>query len=158
MIRLNKYNPTDFDVLNGYLLDNIQAQFTADIDYCINERKDLNDSDKIIVVITFEGMPVGFFVLDSGADKFTLTDNPNAVVIRSLSVNPKYQGKGIGKQAMTLVPDFLREYLPNINEIVLSVNCKNQTAYQVYKKAGYTDTGRKIDGPIGQQYVLNQKL
>lgn len=68
------------------------------------------------------------------------------------------QGKGIGKQAMALVANFLREYLPDSNEIILSVNCKNTAAYHVYQQVGYTDTGKIVDGPIGQQYVLNQKL
>ncbi len=59
---------------------------------------------------------------------------------------------------MELVPNFLREHLPDINEIALSVNCKNTVAYRIYQQAGYTDTGRKIGGPIGQQYVLSQSV
>ncbi len=158
MIKLRKYTPADFDALNSYRLDDAQAQFTADIDYCINERKDLADDNKTLVVIVFDDVPVGFFVLDVGVEKFTLTDNANAVLVRSLSVNPSYQGKGIGTQAMALVPDFLRAHLPNVDEIVLSVNCKNLTAYHTYLKAGYLYTGEKIDGPMGQQRVLHMTM
>ncbi len=62
MIALKKYTPTDFAALNSYRLEKHQAQFTADIDYCINERKDLDDSDRTIVVISFDATPAGFFV------------------------------------------------------------------------------------------------
>jgi N-acetylglutamate synthase-like GNAT family acetyltransferase len=37
-------------------------------------------------------------VLDFGKDKFELTDNESSVLVRSLSVNPQMQGRGIGKQ------------------------------------------------------------
>ncbi len=158
MIKLRKYALADFNALNSYRLDDAQAQFTADIDYCVNERQDLADDNKTLVVIVSGDEPVGFFVLDVGVEKFTLTDNANAVLVRSLSVNPSYQGKGIGTQAMALVPDFLREHLPNVDEIVLSVNCKNLTAYHIYLKAGYLYTGEKIDGPMGQQRILHMMI
>ncbi len=77
--------------------------------------------------------------MKKATNTLALTDNPNAVTLRSLSVNPQYQGKDIGKQAMALVANFLREYLPDSNEIVLSVNCKNTAAYHMYQQAGYAD-------------------
>lgn len=155
MIQLRTYTDSDYIALNSYQLDAQQARFTADIDYCVNRRKDLNDPDKTLLVIVDDGKTVGFFVLDYGEVIQDLTDNPNAVAIRSLSVNPDCQGKGIGTQAMQLVPDFLREYFADIDEIVLSVNAKNTAAYRVYQRAGYLDTGRMIDGAMGEQHVMS---
>lgn len=158
MIQLRQYTDSDYTVLNSYQLDAQQARFTADIDYCVNRRKDLQDADKTVVVIVYLDEPVGFFVLDCGEVIQDLTDNPKAVAIRSLSINPDYQGKGLGTQAMRLVPDFLREHLPTIDEIVLSVNAKNAAAYHVYRQSGYVDTGRMIDGLMGKQHVMSRAI
>lgn len=155
MLQLRKYKHDDYNALNSYQLDAKQARFTADIDYCINQRKDLEDKDKTIIVIVFDNQVVGFFVLDRGKVTHNLTDNPKAVTIRCLSVNPDYQGKGIGKQAMQSIPQFLRQNASEINEIVLSVNAKNTLAYHVYQQSGYIDTGKIIDGPMGKQRVFS---
>src|SRR5699024_584816 len=139
MIRLNIYNKTHFDALNSYELDEIQTRFTADIDYCINVRKDIENPLKTLVTIIYEKFPVGFFVLDKGEDKYKLTKNNSAILIRSFSINPNYQGKGIGTIAMTLVSKFIRENIIDINEIVLSVNFRNKAAYRAYIKSGFID-------------------
>lgn len=158
MLQLRQYTDSDYTALNSYQLDSEQARFTADIDYCINQRKDLQDADKTLVVIVYDGEPVGFFVLDCGEISHSLSDNPRSVAIRSLSINPSYQGKGIGKQAMRSVPQFLQQHAPDIDEIVLSVNVKNTQAYHVYQQSGYIDTGRMIEGPMGAQHVLRKPI
>lgn len=158
MTNLVPYKNEHFDALNAYQLDEAQAKFTASIDFCINERKDLNDPLKMVVVILENEQPVGFFVLDRGTDKATLTDNRHAVLVRSLSINPAYQGKGIGKRAMQCLPEFVGVQFADVEEIVLSVNVKNTSAYHVYIKAGYTDTGKIITGPVGPQHVLAQQV
>ncbi len=80
------------------------------------------------------------------------------MLIRSFSINPNFQGKGYGKLAMQLATDFVKEHLPSINELVLSVNCRNIGAYQVYLKAGYQDIGKTIIGQAGKQNVLSLPL
>lgn len=156
VIQLRPYIASDFNALNSYHLVPSQARFTATIDYCIHERQDLQDPNKMVVVIIEQQTPVGFFVLDK--DTSNLTTNQQAVMIRSLSINPIYQGKGIGKRAMTAVPNFVRQHVTGINEIVLSVNMKNSAAYRVYQQAGYCDTGELIDGPEGAQHVMTQRI
>ncbi len=164
MLTLRPYNPTDYDSLN-YTLDNTQAEFTGTIDTWITNNTNCLDDDKILVTIVepisveqMSDTAIGFFILDTGADKFNITDNQNAVLIRSFSINPNFQGKGYGKLAMKLATDFVKEHLPTINELVLSVNCRNIRAYQVYLKAGYQDTGKTIIGVAGKQHVLSLPL
>ncbi len=158
MIELEKYKQKHFDDLNAYKLNDIQSQFTASIDYCINERKDEEDSLKTIVSILYNNLPVGFFVLDKGKDKYLLSDNDSSILIRSFSINPKYQGKGIGSEAMKKVSEFVKENIFGIDELILSVNVKNTNAYRVYKKAGYIDNKKTIDGPMGEQNILSKYI
>jgi len=110
------------------------------------------------VTILQDEKPAGFFVLDFGEDKLDLTDNEKSVLLRSLSVNPDLQGKGIGKAAMQLVDRFVRENFPDCDEIVLAVNQKNISAYQIYLKTGYLHEGKSRMGRSGPQYLMHKKL
>lgn len=158
MVELKKYQDRFFNALISYHLDETQAAFTRDVNYCINERKDLEDPQKTVVTILFAKYPVGFFVLDTGEDKYRYTDNPESILIRSLSLNPEYQGRGIGKEAMKLVSEFVTDRFHEIDEIVLAVNFKNEAAYHVYLKAGFEDDGKIFDGRKGPQHVLTKRL
>ncbi len=158
MIKLVNYHHKHFEQLNAYQLDEEQARFTATIDYCVNKRNDLNDLLKTIVVIIKQSQAVGFFVLDSGADKLDLTDNQQSILIRSLSIHPDHQGRGIGTSAMMLVKDFVQQRFPGIDEIVLLVNFRNKSAYHVYVKAGYIDGGQVAVGTMGPQHVLSMSI
>lgn len=157
MITLVPYDPSHFASLN-YQLNNEQAQFTMSIEACIHQRKDLEDPGKSIIVARLGETPIGFFILDQGADKLQLTANRNAVLIRSYSINPGYQGKGYGKKVMELLTGYVKEQYPAANELVLSVNLENEHARQVYLKAGFSDTGRQITGIRGPQYVLSKTI
>lgn len=157
MVTLRKYLKTDFDALN-YKITKQQAKFTADINYCINERKDLESKTKNVISLLYKKHIAGFFVLDTGDDKLKLTNNKKSVLIRCFSINPKFQGKGIGKNAMILVSEFVRNNFSEINEIVLSVNMKNKNAYLLYLKSSFIDDGKTINGIMGPQHVLFKKL
>ena len=157
MLVLIAYQPTHFLSLS-YQLNDEQSQFTTSIDYCIHERKDLEDPDKSIIVIELDEKPIGFFILDKGTDRLQLTTNSNSILIRSYSINPEYQGKGYGKKVMELLENYINQLEDPINELVLSVNFENKHAYQVYLKSGFEDTGSEIIGIRGPQHVLQKKI
>lgn len=98
------------------------------------------------------------FVLDLSDDKLEYTDNAKAVLLRSFSVNPRYQGKGIGKAAMLLVPAFVKQKFPGTDEIILSVNVSNAPAYALYLDCGFKQEERTVTGRSGLQYILSYKL
>ena len=102
--------------------------------------------------------PIGFFVLDYGEDKLDLTKNENSLLLRSLSINPAFQGKGFGKIAMNLVDDFVKENFPTIDELVLAVNFLNKSAYDLYLKVGYIDDGSQREWHNGMQHLLRKKI
>lgn len=157
MLSLIPYDSTHFSSLN-YQLSEKQSQFTTSIDDCVNKRKDLEDSDKSIVVIQLDEIPIGFFILDKGSDRLQLTENPKSLLIRSYSINPEYQGRGYGKKIMESAIDYVSLYYDSVEELVLSVNLENEHAYRIYLKSGFGDTGRKIKGIRGAQYVLSRLL
>ena len=156
MVSLKFFEISDFSGLD-YALDEHQLQYTSTVEKAL-ERIKQDDSKASAVTILQDEKPAGFFVLDFGEDKLDLTDNEKSVLLRSLSVNPDLQGKGIGKAAMQLVDRFVRENFPDCDEIVLAVNQKNISAYQIYLKTGYLYEGKSRIGRSGPQYLMYKKL
>ncbi|MBD3904858.1 GNAT family N-acetyltransferase [Chryseobacterium sp. Ch-15] len=160
MVELNFFKPKDLSELN-YKLDEIQAQFSALPKQALERIEARNQNDDFFaypITIFYDEKAAGFCVLDFGNDKLELTDNQDSVLLRSLSVNPEFQGNGIGKSVMIVLDDFIKEHFNDCNEIVLSVNERNDLAFQIYAKKGYVYAGKKIDGRSGPQFVMSKNL
>ncbi|HCN48733.1 MAG TPA: N-acetyltransferase [Chryseobacterium sp.] len=142
----------------SYTLDENQLRFTASAEQALQSIEAREDDNAFPVTIFDEGKPVGFFVLDFGKDKLELTDNASSALIRSLSVNPQMQGRGIGKTAMLKLDGFVRENFKDCDELVLAVNQQNESAYHIYLKAGYIYDGKARIGRSGPQYLMYKKL
>lgn len=157
MVHLAFFNPDDFPGIN-YVLNEDQLRFTASVEQALENIKARNGKEAFPIIILEDENPAGFFVLDFGKDKLDMTDNEHAVLIRSLSVNPDMQGRGIGKEAMMKVDDFIRKHFENCNEVVLAVNEKNKSAYHLYTRTGYSYDGKTRAGRSGIQYLMYKKL
>ncbi|MFP3598344.1 GNAT family N-acetyltransferase [Chryseobacterium sp. SIMBA_029] len=157
MTSLHFFKPEDVSGLQ-YTLDETQSLFTATPEQALERIKERDDDLAHPINIVHDEKSVGFFVLDFGEDKFDLTDNKNSVLLRSFSINPQLQGKGIGKSAMLKLDDFVKEHFRECDEIVLAVNQKNTSAYQLYLKAGYVFEGKTRIGRSGPQFLMYKTL
>ncbi|MBB4807894.1 RimJ/RimL family protein N-acetyltransferase [Chryseobacterium defluvii] len=159
MTSLRLYRPEDLPSLS-YTLDEVQSSFTALSQFALEKIYERSDGLAFPITILYENVPAGFFVLDFGDDKLELTDNSKSALVRSLSVNPHFQGKGIGTEAMRQIPGFLKAYFPDrqTEEVVLAVNFKNTSAYRLYLKAGYQDHGKTRVWKDSFQHLLSMKL
>jgi GNAT superfamily N-acetyltransferase len=158
MIRLEFFKPEEHLSEISYDLDENQMRFTATANQALQSIRERDDNDAFPVTILEDDIAAGFFVLDFGKDKFELTDTVNAVLVRSLSVNPKMQGRGIGKIAMMQLDDFVKTNFKDCREIVLAVNQKNELAYHIYLEAGYIFDGKTRIGRSGPQYLMYKKI
>ncbi|CAA7387574.1 GNAT family N-acetyltransferase [Chryseobacterium fistulae] len=157
MINLRFFTPEDFPKLN-YALDETQLKYTSTVEEALIRINERNDSQLFpITVFKYENQ-VGFFVLDFGEDKFDLTENKNAVLLRSLSINPLEQGKGIGKVAMAAIDNFVKAHFKECDEIVLAVNQQNLIAYKLYTAVGYRCDGKSRMGRSGVQYLMYKRI
>jgi len=116
------------------------------------------DRDRHPIVILAAKKPVGFFVLHRGDRIRSITESPRAMLVRSLSINLSEQGKGYGKEAMRLLPKFVSDYFPDMNEIVLVVNQHQEGTLQLYTEAGFEDRGHRKTGPVGEQVLLHYRM
>lgn len=138
------------------MLDENQLLYTSSAANALKRIADRNTGFEFPVTVFDAEIAVGFFTLDFGDDKSELTDNPDSVLLRSLSINPEMQGKGIGKAAMGRVDDFVRENFRDCHEIVLAVNQNNISAYELYLKVGYRYEGKTRMGRSGPQYLMSK--
>ena len=157
-IQLKFYESTHHDELVNYTLPEDQINFTALPAQTFERLKARTDNNAKPITILLDDKPIGFFVLDYGEDKYDLTPNENSLLLLSLSINQAFQGNSYGKIAMNLVDDFVKTYYPTIDELVLAVNFKNTSAYQLYIKVGYTDDGSQREWNNGMQHLLRKKL
>ncbi|WP_445431548.1 GNAT family N-acetyltransferase [Chryseobacterium indoltheticum] len=160
MVDLQFFEPKDLPELN-YELDEIQAQFSALPQQALERIEARNQNDDFFaypITIFYDEKVAGFCVLDFGDDKLALTDNADSVLLRSLSINPEFQGIGIGKSVMIVLDHFIKEHFKDCNEVVLSVNERNDLAFQIYLKTGYIFEGKKIEGRSGPQFVMFKNL
>ncbi|SIQ86255.1 Acetyltransferase (GNAT) family protein [Chryseobacterium sp. RU37D] len=157
MVSLEFFTEKDFSAVN-YTLDEIQLQYTSTAEFALKRMTERNTGQEFPVTIFYNKNPAGFFTLDFGEDKLDLTDNHNSTLLRSLSINPQWQGKGIGKAAMLQIDDFVRKSFKDCDEIVLAVNQNNISAYELYLKVGYRYHGKTRIGRSGPQYLMYKKL
>ncbi|ANS74721.1 hypothetical protein AWM70_09060 [Paenibacillus yonginensis] len=156
MIELQGYRQDFFEDLMKFELPQEQQAFTAMPREVLELA--LRDENRYPVVIVNEGEAVGFFVLHLHSELAERLSNPKAVLLRALSVNHKHQGQGYAKQAMRKLPELVKQFFPDQEEIVLAVNEKNAAGRQLYSRCGFEDLGHRNTGRSGLQFILHYKL
>ena len=90
-----------------------------------------------------------------GFTMFGIDSDDNNYWIYRLMIDKKFQGKGIGKQAIHLVIDEIRRNNnANISIIMIGYAPENLTAKFVYKKAGFIETELSFWGEQLAKYSL----
>ncbi|HFR4145224.1 TPA: GNAT family N-acetyltransferase [Bacillus cereus] len=90
-----------------------------------------------------------------GFTMFGIDPDDNNYWIYRLMIDEKFQGKGIGKQAIYLVIEEVRQNNnTNIPLIMIGYHPENLTAKLVYKKAGFIETGLSSWGEQLAKYSL----
>lgn len=155
-VNLHLYAASDKEALERFVLPEEQVIFSALPKDVLDEA--IQDKCMYPVVIASGDIHAGFFILHEGPDIGEYTANPNAMLLRSFSIDYRYQGQGIAKTAMLQLPEFMKSRFPGRNEVVLAVNRRNKAAQAVYIAAGFQDKGRLIEGPIGPQHIYHLAL
>jgi ribosomal protein S18 acetylase RimI-like enzyme len=110
------------------------------------------------IVILRDDEPVGYFALEKGEKLLQYSSNQKARLLTSFSIDARHQGQGFAKNGLTQLPSFIRENLPDTNEVILGVNKRNQAAISLYLKTGFTDEDEIFEGRNGPQHILHLKI
>jgi len=138
-MRLKFYEASDSPLIEQYTLSEEQLCYTMSPQASIELVK--TDKSRHAVLALKEGKLVTFFVLHEKEGVRPYTQNERALLIRAFSTDIYEQGKGYATEALQLLPSFVRQYFPTINELVLGVNFPNTAAQALYKKCGFIDEG-----------------
>ena len=159
MITLKPYHPDHYPALTAYRLNASQQVFTAMPGEWLDGDRTL-DRDKLAITIFAGTEIVGFFILDSGADLRHYSDNPHALLLRSMSIAPAQQGKGYARAALgaARLHPLVRAHFPDGDEIVLGVHHANHAAITFYQRCGFSDSGRTYMGVKGLQYIYTRPV
>ena len=118
-----------------------------------------NSATRHPFVLAADSTLVGFFHIDTGyADEDDFAQ-PVDIGLRAFFIDQRQQGLGYGRQAMTYLPQLMQTHYPEAKRLVLTVNCNNPTAYQLYCRNGFVDHGELYHGgSAGPQHILRQPL
>ncbi|PFM63346.1 GNAT family N-acetyltransferase [Bacillus cereus] len=153
-IQLVPYKEQYKENIQAFTLPSEQVQFTSNPGELLEKVK--NDYTKnVVVILDYNGVPVGVFALQTGDRVQEFTDNNDAILLTSFSIDHNKQRKGYAKKSLALLQDFVKYYYPIKNEVILAVNKKNIPAQKLYEKVGFQDKGYRRMGPIGQQLILH---
>jgi RimJ/RimL family protein N-acetyltransferase len=156
IVNLEFYNSNYKSQVENYYLSKDQIKYTSfPLDAIAKCEK---EAERFPVIILYNNVPAGFFILHGWEGVKTYSKNKNAILLRGYSINTPYQRKGIAKHSLKLLPSFVNRYFPDKNEIILAVNKMNTVAQQVYKKGGFIDKGVRKMGRKGELFILHKEL
>ncbi|PEL09920.1 GNAT family N-acetyltransferase [Bacillus sp. AFS017336] len=155
-VSLEFYDSRFDEQLKNYYLTDEHLKFTGlpidNLEICKLEE------ERHAIVIVSNNEVAGFFVLHGWEGVQQYSDNVDAILLRAYSIDSNFQGKGIAKHSLKLLPDFVRVHFPEKNEIILGVNHKNIAAQHVYLKSGFVDKGVRVMGKKGELFVMHMDL
>ena len=148
-----------YPALTAYQLTGEQAEFSRPPSDWLSGNIAFSAAQLAVTILRGDE-PIGFFVLDSGAGRDEYSANPHAVLLRSMSLNPRHQGNGYARTALVpaTLDAFIRAHFPACDEIVLGVHHANRAAVRLYQRVGFADTGRTSDGLKGLQFIYHRVL
>ncbi|WP_075980586.1 GNAT family N-acetyltransferase [Bacillus massilinigeriensis] len=152
-MQLHFYEVKFKGLVEDYQLSEEQLYFTGMPMDCI--KQSIKDPDRYSVLTIEEEKLVTFFDLHKNEGAKPYSKNTNSILLRAFSTDFRHQGKGYAKNALTLLPDFVKEHFREMNEIVLAVNVRNEAAQVLYKKCGFIDEGARKIGMKGEQIVMS---
>lgn len=135
--------------LFSFELPNDQVKFTALPSHVLEVQE-----GQFPIVIVEDDVPVGFFILHSTSRVKEYSNNPNAMLLTAFSIDYSKQGRGYAKQGLLLLKKYIQNQFPSCDEIVLGVNHQNVPAQNLYARVGFQDTGRRVIGSLGEQFVM----
>lgn len=117
-IQLVPYKEQYKEIIQSFTLPSEQVQFTA------NPGELLEKAKNVVVILDYNGVPVGVFILQTGDRVQEFTENKDAILLTSFSINHNKQNKGYAKKSLALLQEFVKYYYPVKNEVILAVNEK----------------------------------
>ncbi|WP_087020988.1 GNAT family N-acetyltransferase [Thaumasiovibrio subtropicus] len=154
MIKLKPYTQQLHQDVVALKVSDHQNAFVIPVD----EMLALREVDLSHHVIEYQDRNVGFFILDPHFKK-RIPDATSWIGLRGFFIDQHHQGQGIAREALKVLPSYIKSHYTEFDSLGLTVNLRNLKAKQLYLKAGFTDTEQQyLGGPSGPQHVFKLPL
>lgn len=155
-IEVRRYEEKDFPAISQYDLPEEQAIYTS-LPSLVVETFQKDIFNQPFVICTDEKV-VGCFVLYTDCIGNIYTDNKNAILLKSLSIDSRHQKKGYALEALLALPELVKQQYIDKDEIILTVHETNTPAINLYKKAGFVYKGEDYNGEYGIEKIFHWLL
>lgn len=155
-MKLIRFQETHESLIDPYVLSEEQLRFTAHPSKSIPLCK--AEPNRHAILGVENDRLVVYFALHEQEGVQPYSENPRAILLRTLSTDYHELGKGYGKAALQQLPEFVQLQFPHVDGVVLAVNVANEFARKLYEKYGYKDTGRRVIGSKGILIVMSYPL
>lgn len=149
-VTLARIAPQDIGQLSHFTLPPDQAGF-ADLPPVSMA----NAPDRDGHVILADGVPAGFFGIDTTYAAGHTFAPTGSIGVRMFMIDHAQQGRGIASAACRAMPAYLAAEYPQAPSCWLTVNCRNPGARTAYLRGGFRDTKELyLDGGFGPQHIM----
>lgn len=153
---ISTLSPTILAALRELSVTSEQAAFGGDFYSGVD---DALASDPLVIghALMLDGAPVGLFLLKRppASPEWAPKD---AVTLHALKFGSEYQGRGLGRTAMTTVIDAARAMTPLASHLMLSVDAHNTRAIALYQRVDMERTGPPVRGRVGWEHRYTLSL
>ncbi|HEX8594410.1 MAG TPA: GNAT family N-acetyltransferase [Pseudomonas sp.] len=134
-----------------------QLPYSGDIYCALNTLRVKPSPDIEGFILLRDEQPIGFLMLRRGS---ALPDwaAEGSATMHALQIDRHVQGQGLGKAFLQGLHKSVREWWPDIEQIMLSVDADNLPAFNLYLGQGWVDTGVAYKGRVGYERRLSIRL
>ena len=114
-----------------------------------------------LYAVEVDGAVLGMFKLDRAYAEAPRHDFAESgdLGLRGVLIDAAHQGKGLGRALLSALPDLIRARYPQVQRLVLTVNCRNDIARKAYLAAGWQQDARLyLAGDAGPQHIMWLRL
>lgn len=150
------------DSLNAALLQlgvsASQQAYVGQIDNLLADAASSPDAEPMAICLGSE--PVGYYRIDPHPRSVAGRDfDVPALGLRAFFIDTRWQGRGLGKLALTALLEDVIERHCDARLLVLTVNVSNHAAIRLYQRAGFTRSGELYHGGrAGPQHLMLRTL
>jgi RimJ/RimL family protein N-acetyltransferase len=155
-VKVRKYESKDLQATLEYSLPAEQAIFTSIPSEVLETFQ--SDIFNQPFVIYCDQQLVGWFALYTDGIGNIYTNNKEAILLKSFSIDARFQKRGFGLNSLKLLPNIVKQQYRDKNEIILTVHETNHAAISLYKKAGFIHEGENYEGEYGIERIFRMGL
>lgn len=149
---LKMYNDTHQSLIDHYCLSDIKLRYVREPRIAIALTQ--KDPRRHAVLIFEDKHLVAFLTLFEAKGSSPYSDNKNCLIVQDISTDFRHLNNGYVRQAIQLLPSFIRQHFSTIDQLMIVVNEDKAFTQALCVDAGFKDTCQLVPPIYGSQVRL----